>query len=219
MENYGILLVDDEVAYHAMLSAVLTPLGCSVNCVRTPDAALEAIAASRYDLIFMDIELGDGVDGYTAAARLRADGANWIRDCPIIAFTTLKAVGGEAHFQDRGLDGLLVKPFTAADVIAAARRWLGREFSLSPAKDNRLAALLGDEAAGEMVARLFASLDEAIAAIDAGAPAAGFGHKLGGLAGTLGFPVLSAAWLALQNGDSASWATVRALTLEATATT
>jgi hypothetical protein len=39
---------------------------------------------------------------------------------------------------------------------------------------------------------------------------------MGGLAGTLGFPTLSAAWLSLQD-DRAAWPTVRALTIEAIA--
>lgn len=216
MENYGILLVDDEPAYHAIVPALLGPLGCAVDSVANPDSALRAVAAKRYDLILMDIELGEGADGVSTTARLRA-AAEWLRLCPIIAFTTLTPDDGEGYFQERGLDGYLRKPFTAADVAAFAQRWLGCTTPPPAGGDGRLAALLGEEAAAQMVDRLHTSLAEAVAAIDAGAAAASFGHRLGGLAGTLGFPVLSAAWLALQDGDSTGWPTVRALTCEALA--
>ena len=162
------------------------------------------------------MELGDGDDGYRATGRLRAS-ADWLRDCPIIAFTTLRPTEGEAHFLSRGLDAFLPKPFARSDMMALASRWLGVGAANVAVAGSRLTALLGKEQATLMIDRLFVSLEEAVAAIDAGEASEGLGHRLGGLAGTLGFPVLSASWLALQDGDSTSWPTVRALTLESIA--
>lgn len=214
MENYGILLVDDETAYEAIVSALLVPLGCRIDAVATPDAACDAVKRERYDLVLMDIDLGEGEDGFATAERLRAM-TEWLSECPIIAFTKLKPAGDEAYFQERGLDGWLSKPFTAFDFITTVRRWIALEPPVPT--ENKLAALLGAEAAGQMVDRLFVSLGEAVDAIDAGADPARTGHRLGGLAGTMGYSVLSASWLSLQDGDFSSWPTVRALTTEAIA--
>lgn len=215
MANYGILLVDDEVGYHAIVPALLRPMGCRVDCVTSGAAAIEAVQRSRFSLILMNIELGSGEDGYRSIASLRAS-ADWLGLCPAIAFTTFSPPEGEAYFQRRGFDGWLHKPFTGADIANMAQRWLGRAPPPSEG-DGRLATLLGAEQAAQMIDRLYVSLGEAVAAIDAGAAAAGFGHRLGGLAGTLGFPMLSAIWLGLQDGDTTCWPTVRALTCEAIA--
>jgi hypothetical protein len=67
-----------------------------------------------------------------------------------------------------------------------------------------------------MIYRFHAGLAEGVKEIDAGGDVRAIGHRLGGLAGTLGFPALSAAWLALEDGRSV-WPTVRTLALEAIA--
>jgi two-component system OmpR family response regulator len=217
MENYGILLVDDELAYHAILSALLASPNGTIDCVASAAAALEAVCARRYDLILMDIDMAGG-DGYHALAAVRAAG-EWARSVPIIAFTTQRLSGGERHYIDAGFDGWLAKPFEAAELVRVIRRWLGAE-RLTPGAEppgTNLALLLGVEPAAAIIDRFHANLREAIAEIDAGGNMRSCGHRLGGLAGTLGFGVLSAAWLALQEGEASAWPTVRALTLEAIA--
>ena len=215
MQNSGILLVDDEPAYHAIVSAVLMCRTGTVDYSDNRGAAIDAVRSRPYDLILMDIEMPDG-DGYRAVADVRA-AAEWARVIPIIAFTTLRPSGGEQHFIDEGFDGWLAKPFEAGQLVQLVRRWLGGDEAASSAEDRgqQLAALLGAEAATAMIDRLYVSLEDAIEAIDGGADVRSYGHKLGGLSGTLGFAVLSAAWLSLQGGDSTAWPTVRKLTLEA----
>ncbi len=217
MANSGILLVDDEIAYHMIVRALLEPLGRPITCVSGGYAALNAVDSAEYALILMDIEMPD-IDGYRTCQMIRARGG-WTTICPIIAFTSLKPAAGEDHFISAGLDGYLPKPFAMADIAAVARRWLGvRESADEAAKPgDRLAAFLGQEAAGHMIERFHAAIEEAMEAIDGGADAAPLGHRIGGLAGTLGFSALSTAWLTLQDGDDASWPTVRALTREALA--
>ncbi|KRB86491.1 hypothetical protein ASE00_07270 [Sphingomonas sp. Root710] len=213
MENSGILLVDDEPAYRAIVAALLPAIGV-VDIAGNGADAVAAVRARRYDLILADIEM-PGRDGYQAVADLRA-AADWAREIPIIAFTTLGPTAGEQHFIDRGFDGLLSKPFAASDLIALARRWLPVELPVIPEGDraSQLADLLGREAADAMIDRMRINLLEAVEAIDAGGDERALGHRLGGLAGTLGFPALSAAWLALEHGGIALWPTARAITEE-----
>ncbi|KQX20310.1 MULTISPECIES: response regulator [unclassified Sphingomonas] len=216
LANYGILLVDDEPAYHAMVAALLQGLPVVVDYAADRAEALRKISTGRYDLILMDIQLGDD-DGRQVAAAIRAaDGGAGRR--PVLAFTNIHPAEGERYFFDHGFDGWIAKPFEGRTLIATVRRWLGdaEDSGEMLAGGEQLASLLGEEGAAMMIARLHANLAEAVAAIDAGADARPIGHRMGGLSGTLGFPALSAAWLSLQD-DRATWPTVRALTMEAIA--
>lgn len=214
MEHSGILLVDDVSAYRAIVAALLVRIG-GVDFVGNGAEAVAAVRERSYDLILVDIEM-PGRDGYQVAADIRAT-AEWARLVPIVAFTTLRPAGGERHFIERGFDGWLAKPFTAADLFALVRRWRGGDEPLTGGDERRsqLADLLDQEEADTMVDRMLASFADAIDAIDAGDDEKALGHRLGGLAGTLGFPVLSATWLAMEDGGRTMWPTVRAITCEA----
>jgi two-component system OmpR family response regulator len=213
LANYGILLVDDEPAYHAMVVALLHRLPVVVDHAADRAEALRKLSTGRYDLILMDIQLGDD-DGRQVTAAIRAAGGEAQRH-PILAFTSLHPAEGERHFIDHGFDGWIAKPFEGRALIAAVRRWLSdaEEAAETGTEGGQLASLLGEEGAATMIARLYANLAEAVAEIDGGADARPIGHRMGGLTGTLGFPILSAAWLSLQD-DRATWPTVRALTME-----
>ena len=214
MENSGILLVDDEPAYHAIVAALLSGTA-AIDFAPNAAAAVAAVRAHIYELILVDIEMPDR-DGYQVVADIRA-AAIWAQVVPIVAFTTLRPADGERHFIDRGFDGWLAKPFAAADLFALVRRWRGGEQPAIGADERRsqLADLLGQDQADAMVGRMLASFAEAVEAIDAGDDERVLGHRLGGLAGTLGFPALSAAWLALEDGGRPMWPTARAITQEA----
>jgi two-component system, OmpR family, response regulator len=215
MENPGILIVDDESAYHSIARTLFSAIGRPLHCVSDAHAAIEAVSRSPFALILMDIEMPD-IDGYRATAMVRARGG-WASDCPIIAFTSLQPEDGEDHFRRAGMNGHLRKPFSMSDVATITRRWIGTDEGLRwdgmPGAD--LVALMGEADAARMIDLFHDALRNAIRAVDAGEDAGGFGHRMGGLAGTLGFAMLSTAWLALQGGASDAWPTVRELTLEA----
>lgn len=215
-ENYGILLVDDGLAYRAIVPAVLRPLSVTVDCAANSVEAMQKVFARSYSLILMEIQLGAD-DGFTVAATIRQS-AEWAQTCPIIAFTSVCPPEGASYFTERGFNDWIAKPFDGRQLTAGVYCWLGGGGDPPEvvAESRQLAALLGAEGAASMIDRLHGNLAEAVAEIDGGADAPPIGHRMGGLAGTLGFPTLSAAWLALQD-DRAAWPTVRALTMEAIA--
>ena len=76
----NILLVEDEAIIALAAKKTLERYGFRVETVASGEKAVEAIAsAQNVDLVLMDINLGPGIDGTTAAERILA-----IRDVPLV---------------------------------------------------------------------------------------------------------------------------------------
>ncbi|KQX25074.1 MULTISPECIES: response regulator [unclassified Sphingomonas] len=207
-----ILVVDDEPAFGGIVRALIAGTGYAVDAAPDAPAAFHAVRLREYSLILMDIEMA-GITGLRGAARIRQT-ADWTRRVPIIAFTSHRPPRGERFFLERDFDGWLPKPFTVTDLFGVLKRWLSVEGAdAALAAEPGLGQIMGREQLDAMIARLRHGFAQAIAAIDAGADPAPYGHRLGGLSGTLGLTVLSTAWLALEE-HSKVWDTVRGLTLE-----
>lgn len=207
-----ILVVDDEPAFGDIVRALIAGTAYGVDSAPDAPAAFHMVRLQQYSLILMDIEMA-GITGLRGAARIRQT-SDWTKKVPIIAFTSHHPPRGERFFLERDFDGWLPKPFTAEDLMALLKRWLPVEMVDDAAATREgLAQVMGREQMDSMVARLRYSFAQAIAAIDGGADPAPYGHRLGGLSGTLGVPTLGAAWLALE-GHPKIWDTVRRLTLE-----
>lgn len=80
-ETKGILLVEDEAIIAMMEKQQLEKIGYSVSVVGNGEGAIEMAlgADSAFDAILMDIDLGSGIDGTQAAARILIS-----KDIPII---------------------------------------------------------------------------------------------------------------------------------------
>jgi two-component system OmpR family response regulator len=207
-----ILVVDDEPAFGEIVRALIAGTGYGVDAAPDAPAAFQAVRLQEYSLILMDIEMA-GITGLRGAARIRQT-ADWTRRVPIIAFTSHHPPRGERFFLERDFDGWLPKPFTATDLLDLLKRWLPVEATDAVrAAEEGLQQIMGREQLNAVIARLRYGFAQAIAAIDAGADPAPYGHRLGGLSGTMGFTGLSTAWLALE-GHPKIWDTVRGLTLE-----
>ena len=214
MQNYSILLTDGSTARQRIIAAVIAPDG-KVDRASTQDAAIEAVRARCYDMVLLDEQTDR--DDERPVAELRAAAAGCESHVPIIALTRERLPDLPPALARRGFDDMLCRDFRAAELAGLVQRWLGAERTAAIPPQAGLAGLLGMYEAEAMITRLYAGLSEAVRMIDAGAEARIYGHRLGGLAGSLGLPVLSAAWLTLQEGDYAAWSIVRELTMEALA--
>lgn len=211
--GHPVLVVDDEPAFGGIVKGLLAGSGYAVDIAPDAPAAFQAVRLQQYSLILMDIEMA-GISGLRGIVPIRQT-ADWTKKVPIIAFTAHRPPRGERYFLEHDFDGWLPKPFTAADLHGLLRRWLPLEaIDEGAATREGLEQIMGREQMEAMIARLRYSFAQAIAAIDAGADPASYGHRLGGLSGTLGLPALGAAWLALTGGHAKVWETVRRLTLE-----
>lgn len=208
-----ILLIDAEEGFLPIMQALLAPFDEAVVRAADMAAAVERIGEGPPALILVARPM-PGVDADGVVPLLRAAGKG---DSPIVALASLDK--GEGPWLARGFDGLLATPFDASTFLSAIGGWVGRSGMEMPKDDDavaKLKPLMGEDGARTMIVRVLSSLADAVAEIDSGGDRRALGHRLGGLAGTLGLSLMSAVWLALQD-DIEVWPTVRAITLEAIA--
>lgn len=114
-----VLVVEDNGIAQMAAKTLLTAMSCQVDTAANGMDALALCKKNIYDLIFMDIGLGEGLDGYEVTHHIRSmpDTSN----TPVIALT---AHGGDENKQrciEAGMDAVLTKPLTqahAADMLA-----------------------------------------------------------------------------------------------------
>ena len=116
-----VLVVDDNVDGAESLAMLLEISGHETRTVHTGLAALAAARAFDPDVVFLDIGLPAGMDGYEVARRLRAD--------PDTAGTVLVALTGwgsaddKQRSKDAGFDIHLTKPVEPAAVTDVLSRF------------------------------------------------------------------------------------------------
>jgi DNA-binding response OmpR family regulator/signal transduction histidine kinase len=119
-----ILLIEDDTVLGAAVRDQIAADGQSVDWVTRLDAAGDAVRATSYDLILLDLMLPDGRGiGFLKGLRARGDVT------PVIILTALDQVSDRIEGLNAGADDYLVKPFDLAELSArigsVARRYSG----------------------------------------------------------------------------------------------
>lgn len=104
-----VLIVEDDPATGQLLQEML-PSSFTIDLLKDVSSALEQAHAYHYDIVLMDINLKDRIDGTELMSQMRRiDG---YEDALFIAVTAYeKALDGEP-FSEKGFDGYVSKPFT-----------------------------------------------------------------------------------------------------------
>jgi two-component system OmpR family response regulator len=119
-----ILVVDDDREIRSLVARFLEQHKFRVTTVADGKSMLQALAASRIDLIVLDLML-PGEDGLTLCRKVRAEAST-----PIIILT---AIGGETDRiigLELGADDYLAKPFNPRELLARIRAVLRRSAAL-----------------------------------------------------------------------------------------
>ncbi len=112
-----ILCVDDNPYGRVVLNTILTELGHRADFVGTGEAAVDAVAHTRYDAVLMDVTL-PGIDGIEATRRIRALSGDVAR-LPIVGISGRATASDEAAGRDAGMNGYLTKPLSPSALTAA----------------------------------------------------------------------------------------------------
>ena len=102
-----VLIVDDNPTNLKLVTYLVKSNGYDVDTAADAETALTVIAASRPDLILMDLQL-PGIDGLELTRRLKADAKT--ADIKIIAVTAYAMKGDQEKAFDAGCDGYVTKP-------------------------------------------------------------------------------------------------------------
>ncbi len=117
-----VLLTDDIVANQLVTATLLRGAGHQVDVVSSGPAAIEAVQARPYDLVFMDSFM-PGMSGQDATRIIRTlpePGCS----VPIIALTGNVTAEDEALFRAAGMDGVLGKPVSLKELLRALNRYV-----------------------------------------------------------------------------------------------
>ncbi|ARG97333.1 response regulator [Legionella micdadei] len=106
-----ILVVEDSKVAQMAIENSLIQHGCIVDIANDAQGALQKAHAHHYDVILMDISLGNGPDGFDIAAQIKSQSA--LNKKTSIAAVTSHA---EPEYRDKakavGMVGYFNKPFT-----------------------------------------------------------------------------------------------------------
>lgn len=114
-----ILIVDDDPLAAGMLGVSLAAAGHDTIEANSGEEALAKLAdpgiGPQLDLIILDIEMNDGIDGYETCRRLRATGQT--RDLPVIFLSGHDELDDRLRAYDAGGSDFMAKPFVPDEVL------------------------------------------------------------------------------------------------------
>jgi CheY-like chemotaxis protein len=116
-----ILLAEDNEINQKMTKALLNRQGYQVDLVSNGFEAVKATRCTRYDLIFMDVQMPE-MDGLEAAQQIRLLEGDQ-RHTPIIAMTAYAMPGDRQKCLDAGMDDYISKPLDPRKVFQVIEKW------------------------------------------------------------------------------------------------
>jgi CheY-like chemotaxis protein len=114
-----VLVVDDSAVVRELIAVNLELEGFVVETAEDGEAALEAVARHRPDVVTLDVVM-PRLDGFETAERLRADPAT--ADIPLVLVTGRAAAADRDRGERLGVDGYLTKPFEPTELVALVTR-------------------------------------------------------------------------------------------------
>jgi two-component system, OmpR family, response regulator len=117
-----ILIVDDEPRIRSFIGRALTAAGYTPEFAASGAEALRSCAAARYDLIILDLVIGD-MDGRQVLGRLLSARP----DQAVIVLSCLADVATKVDLLEHGAQDYLTKPFSLAELLARVRVQLRAE--------------------------------------------------------------------------------------------
>jgi len=138
MSRPVVLVADDEPYIRKMVAAALEPENIQVVQAQTGHEALEMVKQSNFDLIILDIMLGDA-SGYDVLNQIRSLGIK----------TPIFLLSGRSEDCDKiigfgvGADSYITKPFSPSVLCAQVKTHIKRYKELMEAKENNNKIVLG----------------------------------------------------------------------------
>lgn len=117
----AVLVVEDNAETQLLLNHILSP-AYRVTIASSVEEAIQACTASAFELLVMDINLGEQRTGTDLLHVLRA--APHHVTAPAIALTAYAMPGDRQRFEEEGFDAYVSKPFSQDDLLGTIENCL-----------------------------------------------------------------------------------------------
>ncbi|WP_058534375.1 response regulator [Legionella saoudiensis] len=134
-----VLIVEDNRIAQSVARALLTNLSCQVDIAANSYEALEYYERTIYDLIFMDIGLGEGMDGYEITQKIRSKEEDE-HHTPIVALTAHALDESRQRCIESGIDEVLTKPLTRTQAIDILKKFVPSRIAYTSAHSKKIQA-------------------------------------------------------------------------------
>lgn len=116
MENLRkrIILIEDDDINQGVISSYVEK-DYYVDIVPTGEEAIEAVKSTKYDIILLDINLGEGIDGIRTLELIRE--IKGYADIPAVAVTAYALPGDRERMLNAGCDYYIAKPFYKRELL------------------------------------------------------------------------------------------------------
>ncbi len=134
MNNYRILVVDDEEDLCEILKFNLEMEGYTVDTANSAEEALK-LDIKQYNLLLLDVMMGE-ISGFKMARMLKADKDT--AEIPIIFITAKDTENDTITGFNLGADDYISKPFSLREVIMRVKAVLRRTASIQVKEEEQL---------------------------------------------------------------------------------
>jgi CheY-like chemotaxis protein len=111
-----VLVIDDERMIRLTISILLRKKGVEVVVAESSAEGVVLAESQAPDAILLDIMM-PGMDGWTVLAKLKADAAT--ASIPVFMFSAGEYAETERRARDKGVAGIIRKPFRVEELLAA----------------------------------------------------------------------------------------------------
>lgn len=115
------LVVDDSLAVRRQMQIEFELQSADLDVAETAERAMEAIAKTTYDIIFLDVVM-PGMDGYAACKKIKRSSLN--KHTPVIMLTSRSGSFDKIKGTLAGCDSYLVKPLNHNDFEAVYQKYV-----------------------------------------------------------------------------------------------
>lgn len=110
-----VLIVDDEADICLLLSGLLRRLGYQPTCAHFLEDGRQCLSQQRFDAIFLDLNLPDGL-GFDLLPAIKQDS---LSNPKVVMISAFDGVAERKRASDQGADYFMGKPFTRKTVEQA----------------------------------------------------------------------------------------------------